>query len=46
MGYECEPAKILVLSQEDAILSQGKLHHIFVHGTLLELAHGEDIVTM
>lgn len=43
---ECEPAKILILGQEDAILGQGKLYNGFVYGTLLEFTDCEDIVAV
>jgi hypothetical protein len=40
-----QAAKVFVLSQEYPLLCKRKVQHILVHGTVLELAYGEHIVT-
>lgn len=41
---EHEPAEVLVFGQQDAILDCREFDKFLIHGTLLKLGNGEDIV--
>ena len=46
MSYKCEPAKVLVFRQQNALLTVGSFHEFPIDRPLLKLADGRHIVAL
>jgi len=44
LAYECEPAEVLVFSEQDALLRVSHFHQLPINGPLLKFADREDVV--